>query len=73
MSDAKNLSLRKRESIACSRQRAPCGQTLVNNDNNANLLHFGLSPMGGLTVYTNKARTEEGENFNLFQRLCMIF
>ena len=42
-----------------------CGQTLVKDDNSANLLRFGLSLMGGLTVYTNKARTEEGENFNL--------
>ena len=55
--------------------KTPCGQTLVSNDNNVNLLHFGLSLMGGLTVYTNKARTEEGEIFNLFQRLpiCMMF
>ena len=51
-----------------------CGQTLVKDDNSANLLRFGLLIMGGLTVYTNKARTEEGENFNLWhlQRLCMM-
>ena len=55
--------------MACSGQRAPCGQTLVNDDNNVNLLHFGLVLMGELTVYMNKARTEEGENCNLFQRL----
>ena len=42
-----------------------CGKTLVKDDNSANLLRFGLLIMGGLTVYTNKARTEEGENFNL--------
>lgn len=46
-------------------ERPLCGQTLVNDDNKANLLPFGLLLMGGLTVYTNKARTEEGKNFNL--------
>ena len=44
---------------------SPCVVRLVNDDNNANLLRFGLLLMGGLTVYTNKARTEEGGNFNL--------
>ena len=35
-----------------------CGQTLVNDDNKANLLPFGLSLMGGLTMFT-KTKQEQ--------------
>lgn len=60
MSDAKKFIVEKVEEYGLFPVESPlCGQTLVNDDNNANLLRFGLSLMGGLTVYTNKA------NFNL--------